>query len=220
MKKAHFAFRAIAIAALATAWSNCFAATPVTVEEYAVTMHLRVPRIYDNECSLGKRKYQSQTLKGSLVAIYDGESDEPVLEFTYLENRTHKVGGKCVTYNVATDRGVWCLIGDNAKDKFKTSSVSFYIDADPSYNIGEDEPDNTLLLTLSGSGSHKRLSGYAAGQIGCGCRAYGHKSPTRIMGVYGEPGEVTDIASVYGSWSAKLKRTYTRCIERQEQAEE
>ena len=50
----------------------------------------------------------------------------------------------------------------------------------------------------------KTLSGYAAGTIGCGCMAYGHVSPTRMLGFWGATDIVDDVAAVHGTWTAKL----------------
>ena len=210
------AFSTVAVVA-ASAYAQCSLSMSQggnreTVEEYELKMSLRVPRIYDNMQSLGSRKYQTQSLKGRLLVVHSPDGGEPTIEINGLENRTNKIGGKRVTYETVADGVLWHCIGDNRKGEFQTSSVSFRIDANPSYNIGGDEPDNTLILVLSGKGSHKTISGYAAGQIGCGCGEYGHISPTRIMGAGGAPGAVVDIASVWGTWKAKLKRTYTRAV--------
>lgn len=210
MKKPHMFKPFVAAIVAALAFASPVRSWGSTVEEYALTMRLHIPRIYDNAESLGSRKYQTQTLKGTLLVVHPEDGGEPSLEIRSLENHTYKIGGARVSYETYADNVLWHLIGSNAKDKFKTASVSFAIDADPSYNIGEDEPDNTLILTLSGKGTHNSMRGYASGQIGCGCRAYGHKSPTRIMGEGGSAGEVTDIAAVWGSWSAKYRRTCRR----------
>ena len=81
--------------------------------------------------------------------------------------------------------------------------------AEPSYNIGEIDEDTSLYIMMSGKGninaSGKILaaSGYASGTMGCGCNAYGHKSPTRKIGKYGATDFVDDVASVYGHWRLK-----------------
>ena len=67
------------------------------VDTYSFTMHLNVPRIYDNMESLGYRKYQYQTLKGQLMFIYKDDG-ETLVKVKDLENRTHKINGKRVTY--------------------------------------------------------------------------------------------------------------------------
>lgn len=191
--------RAIALL-IAIATTLCGA---VTVE-YDLTMVLKVPRVYNNMTSEGYRKYQTQRVNGILRVIVNDCQSEPTIEVVGLCNRTHKVNSKCVTYDTVVDgSSFWHSIGSNATGSFRKSSVCIRIDADPSYNIGDDEPDNTLILALSGSGTEKAISGKVAGQIGCGCRAYGHKSPTRIMWT----DQVVDIASVYGFWKAKYKRT-------------
>lgn len=175
----------------------------VTVE-YDLTMSLNVPRIYDNSCSTGYRRYQKQAFKGILKVDVDENCSLNGIFVTDLANRTHKIAGKPVTYDVSVDEdAVWSVIGSNRTDIFKTASVSFSFTADPSYNIGDDSEDNTLILTLSGKGTERTMSGNAAGRIGCGCRAYGHVSPTRRMWT----DDVTDVASVHGTWKLKHRRT-------------
>ena len=71
--------------------------------------------------------------------------------------------------------------------------------------------DNSLYITLAGKGrlsssKFKFATGYVAGTIGCGCSAYGHKSPTRKIGYNGATSVVDDIAAVHGRWSMKLDR--------------
>lgn len=172
---------------------------------YAFRMTLHVPRVYDNAQSTGYRKYQTQRLEGEL-RLTRVKGHEPEVGVIGLRNRTHKVGGACVTYETTVDGVVWHVIGNNWTGKFNVPSMKFEIDADPSYNVGADEPDNTLLLTLAGkgTGSGKALHGYATGQIGCGCYAYGHRSPTRL---FYDLGTVVDTASVWGTWRAIYKRT-------------
>ena len=169
---------------------------------YDLTMWLKVPRVYDNANSRGKRKYQAQKIVGTLYVETDCET-EPTFCVSGLRNKTHKVGGACVTYTTTVEgTPFWHAVGSNATGKFKTASVRIDLDAEPSYNIGDpDEPDNTLLVTLAGSGTAKRIHGYVSGQIGCGCTAYGHLSPTRIMWT----NTPTDIAAVYGRFTAKLR---------------
>lgn len=178
--------------------------TLLTVPEcWEIKIHAYIPRIYDNTSSKGYRKYQWQTLHGyfTVQSVY---GEEPVVEFCSLRNETHKVNGRYVTYDTWIEEyGVlWHGIGSNAKNAFRTRSVSLKIWAEPSYAIGpEPTEDNSLILTLSGYGSTsgKMLKGYAAGQVGCGCHEYGHVSPTRIWG----QDTVVDTASVFGTWKAK-----------------
>ncbi len=165
---------------------------------YSVRMTLHVPRVYNNMTSRGCRKYQRQTVKGYLRVTTDGKT-EPQVEAYGFYNATHKSGGRPVQYSVRVDDSIFHAVGSNRTGKFKTASVYFCMDADPSYNIGADEPDNILILHLSGKGTQKKVSGYVAGQIGCGCWAYGHVSPTRIMWT----DVVTDIATVYGVFTMK-----------------
>ena len=48
------------------------------------------------------------------------------------------------------------------------------------------------------------MSGGVAGQLGCGCMAYGHTSPTRLL--Y-DLCMVMDTAAAWGTWRAKLVKT-------------
>lgn len=182
---------------------------------YKLTMNLKVPVIVNNMQSLGKRVYKTQRLTGTLLIIYK-DGYYPVIRIENLVNNSYKINGKKVTYKtyVIDDETKCNYIGNNKTDKFNTPTLKFNIECNPSYNIGDDEPDNTLILTLSGHGSSKLVSdirrinsirGYAAGQIGCGCRSYNHISPTRVAGMFGPMlDKVEDIASVHGSWSIKF----------------
>jgi len=189
-----------------------------TVDTYKFTMTLKVPRIYNNTESLGYRKYNRQKITGFLKITYK-DYQKPKFEIVQLVNKTHKINGTNITYTVTVDNNGEHVypklnyIGDNKTGVFKKASTIFYFDADPSYNIGADEPDNTLLITLSGSGNSKykknyraqiinTLGGTVAGAIGCGCRAYGHVSPTRVAGPNGPTDMVDDIATVEGTWKA------------------
>lgn len=164
---------------------------------YDVTMRLHVPAIVDNMQSLGRRVYKTQLLKGRMT-VTDGEF-EPTVAFTALENRSHKVSLRYVSYDVAVDKVGWHAIGDNRTGVFRKTSVFLSVEALPSYALADGE-DNTLILTLAGRGTTDRaISGYAAGQLGCGCYAYGHVSPTRIYGTC----TVVDTAAVWGTWRAK-----------------
>lgn len=106
-------------------------------------------------------------------------------------------------------------VGSNAKDKFVTTGISFAAIADPSYNIGDVEEDNTLVMYFSGTGTSStkivkgsrvplHLKGYVAGNLGCGCSAYGHKSPTRLVGATGPTSIVEDVAPIKGIWKARF----------------
>jgi len=175
-----------------------------TVPEcWELKLRLAVPRIYDNATSQGSRKYQWQTLHGYFT-VQNVPGSEPILEFCSLENQTHKVNGRPVTYDAWVDEGqLWHGIGSNRTGVFKTRSVTFRLWAEPSYAIGpEPTEDNSLIVTLSGygNGTANQLRGSAAGQIGCGCHEYGHVSPTRIWG----QDTVVDTAAVFGTWRAKF----------------
>ncbi len=189
------------------------------VDTYIFTMHLAVPRIYDNAQSLGSRKYQSQTIKGEMLMMYGKDAKLVDVQFTNMVNKTHKLSnGKYVSYGRTTlDTIIWPrfnAIGSNKTGKFKTASICFYIAAEPSYNIGEFDEDNALYVMLAGKGAFhskqlhlKSASGKVAGTLGCGCMAYGHKSPTRKITFYGPGKEVDDVAAVFGTWSIKYSKT-------------
>ncbi len=197
------------------------------VDTYDLTMSLKIPRIYDNTQSLGYRKDQTQKIKGQLKIIYRDGSYRPEFQIVGLINKTHKINGKNITYTTTVDNEGQVVyprfnyIGNNKTGEFKRAKIIFYIDANPSYNIGMDEPDNTLLITLSGTGLAvkdkksgtqyvKKLTGKVVGQLGCGCTAYGHVSPTRVVGPCGPTDVVDDIAAVEGTWTAKFCCRSTR----------
>ena len=161
-----------------------------------------------------------------MVVTYDG-GGEPSITLRGLVNKTHKISGFGVRYSETECELVrWHYIGDNKKDLFKTPSVSFYAEIDPSYNISQRvDEDNSLLLTFAGTGlstlsksmrgfsgvrTINRLHGYATGTLGCGCYAYGHVSPTRIAGPFGCLDIVPDVAAVYGTWTAKFNKAKSR----------
>lgn len=144
---------------------------------------------------------------------YDKTGQLVDVQFKNLVNKKHKLSnGKYVTYTTKLDSAVYPrfnCIGSNKTKVFNTASVCFSIAAEPSYNIGEMNEDNGLYLVLAGKGKIskkqlKTLSGYAAGTIGCGCMAYGHISPTRMLGFWGATDIVDDVAAVHGTWTAKL----------------
>ena len=165
-------------------------------------MVLSVPRIYDNMSSLGYRKRQTQRVVGYIYVDKKSSQglDEPDIASVDFVNKTHKINGSRVTYHDALADGVmWRYIGNNKTGVFKNTQVKFTLDMDPSYNIGDDEPDNTLIVTLAGHGAtEKTITGYVTGQIGCGCYAYGHKSPTRTIGC-----NVSDISPLCGRFTMK-----------------
>ena len=184
---------------------------------YSLEMKARIPRVYKNEQSLGYRKMQKQTISGQMMLGFskDGKLVDVIFKDKFI-NKTHKLSsGNNVTYDVALDSAYYPrfnAIGSNKTLKFKTASIIFSIAADPSYNIGEEyEDDNSLFLTLAGIGSIKKnglftkASGYIIGTLGCGCAAYGHKSPTRKLDFWGPNlSDVDDVAAVYGTWKMKL----------------
>lgn len=172
------------------------------VTRYQLAMYMYIPRVYNNTESTGYRKIQRQIIKGIMeVRDYDDGSREPEIEIVELVNQTHRVNGKNVTYKCVTLEGetMWRYIGNNATGVFRRPCIKFSVDCNPSYNIGDDEPDNTLIVQLSGTGtSDKRITGHVTGQIGCGCYAYGHISPTRTR-----YGEVDDRVPTYGRFTMK-----------------
>ncbi len=146
---------------------------------------------------------------------FNAEHDLVDVSFSNMTNKTHKLSnGKNVTYDVAVDYNKhvtrFNVIGDNRTKTFRKASVCFSIQAEPSYNIGEIDEETSLYVTLAGEGivdARGRLltvSGYAAGTLGCGCKAYGHVSPTRTLGYYGATSQVDDVAAVFGRWTMRL----------------
>lgn len=186
----------VAAAARAQAKTTC------ATERWAYVLKLKVPRIYDNSSSRGYRKYQWQKLRGTFAVQRYAESEPDVVFYT-MENETHKVNGRRVTYSVEPSGTVlWHGIGSNRAGVFRTRSVVLEVEAMPSYAIGPvPSEDNSLLVVLSGMGNSagNLIQGYAAGQLGCGCYEYGHTSPTRIWGT----DHVVDTAAVFGTWRAR-----------------
>lgn len=130
-------------------------------------------------------------------------------------NKTHKLqDGANVTYTVSIDSDAYFprfnAIGSNKTNEFNTATICLPIVAEPSYNIGELNDDTSLYVTLSGQGKLasdgkvKIANGYVAGTIGCGCKAYGHISPTRKIGIDGPTGQVDDVAATYGRWRMRF----------------
>lgn len=200
-----------------------------TTDVYDFKMRVKVPRIYDNTESKGQRKWQTQVIYGQMLVDYD--TDDEALRITFKDciNKTHKIDGKRVTY--MCEKGYedvtrrWVVMGSNKTGLFKCGSCFFFACFDPSYNIGDDEPDNSLLLYFGGYGALqkvnssacsgtvykvRRWSGYCVGTMGCGCRAYGHTSPTRILRFYGPVlSYVTDVAAIpKGQWYATYRYSY------------
>lgn len=180
---------------------------------YTFTMSLHIPKIYNNTSSLGYRKYQTQKIVGQMQLCYDADGSLVDVQFYNLVNKTHKLSnGKNVTYKTVLDSVVYprfTAIGNNKSGKFKTATVAFAIAAEPSYNIGLFDEDTSLYLTLAGKGTigknglMTKATGYAAGTLGCGCKAYGHISPTRSLDWNGVSSEVVDVAAAYGTWKIK-----------------
>ena len=170
---------------------------------YKISMTLKVPRVFNNSDSMGYRKVQSQKIVGYISVDRDScdEFGEPKMEAIGLVNTSHRISGKRVTYDSAiADEVMWRYVGNNKTDVFKNATIKFGLDLNPSYNIGDDEPDNTLIMTLSGYGfTDRNIRGSVTGQIGCGCTAYGHVSPTRTI-----EGRIDDIAPVCGVFTMRM----------------
>lgn len=197
--------------------------TAVAKDIYNITLRLKVPQVFNNSTSEGYRRFKNQTIKGEMHIVWQADGNFH-LEFSGLENRHFKVGGKNVTYTGREDRDVvysrLAWIGDNKKDLFKTPTLCFYLELEPSYAIGGNTEDNSFYVLLSGSGTSakieediriaRRFSGTVAGTQGCGCHAYGHLSPTRRGDIYG-PSEIPDdVVPSYGQWQAIWKRRETK----------
>lgn len=201
------------------------------VDVYDFRMSVKVPRIYGNEKSLGSRRWQTQVIRGEMHVDYGTDALAPVISFKGCVNRSHRIDGKPVTYlceqGYDTVNRQWVVMGDNRTGSFKNGSCFFYADFEPSYNVGEDEPDNSLLLYFGGYGTLQRVGtdgcscephamkvkrwrGYCVGTMGCGCRAYGHVSPTRVLGLCGALFDyVVDVAAIpMGKWSASYRYSY------------
>jgi len=180
---------------------------------YKLTMSLKVPRVYDNTASKGYRKIQKQKITGYIYVdrehAMEDEPGEPTIISHDMVNNTHKVSGRKVSYSDAYASGVmWRFIGNNKTGKFKNVNLKYSLDLNPSYNIGADEPDNTLIITLAGYGvSEKSIKGSVTGQMGCGCSAYGHVSPTRTL-----CGLVSDITPMCGTFAMKRVKTLDCCV--------
>lgn len=190
------------LAAVPVAGTALAAETGEPPELWDLRLSLYVPRIYDNMTSQGQRRYQRQVLRGR-VKVTPRKEDEPLVEVLDLENWTHKVNGKRVTYSSSPcEHVLWHAVGNNKTGVFKVRSVQFQFEAMPSYAIGPvPDEDNSLIVTLAGrcGGSTALLRGYAAGQMGCGCTEYGHVSPTRLWG----QDIPVDTAAVFGTWLAR-----------------
>ena len=202
--------KAFSFLLLTAALVSGFCSFGKTIDTYSFKMNLRIPRIYDNMASRGYRKLQPQYLVGELQFIYrdDGEIQVKVKN---LVNKTHRINGipisyVCYDYPYDYHSPLVVGIGSNKTGKFKQGGATFSFQADPSYNIGKVDEDNTLLLELSGYGTLrgdvlKSLKGSVKGQIGCGCMAYGHISPTRLF-LGWLTNFVWDVAPLYGTFNA------------------
>ena len=200
----------------------CMQSSAVT-DIYKFSMHLKIPRVYENTQSQGYRQYQWQTVEGELRVQYDeAQSERPTVEASNVVNRTYIVGGKRLIYIPMPDEGKFPkvnLIGSNKKSVFKTPSISIPLCLYPSYNINDKvTEDNSLFVDLGGTGTTSKkkvkgcqvinsMKGAVTGRLGCSCTDYGHMSPTRVAGYKGPvEDQIDDVAAVWGSWKAVWKR--------------
>lgn len=187
------------------------------VDSYDFYMRLRIPAIRDNLASLGSRELKWQRIYGTMHVGYISPDAEPVVWLEGLYNKDYKIGGRNVTYGPLVTKASLHAIGSNRTQRFKVVMPSIEATLNPSYNIGDDEPDNTLILKFAGYGTAKKMTGYVTGDVGCGCYACGHTSPTRIvympwisakyLGFYRKwfyPG-VVDIAPTYGRFVLRFR---------------
>lgn len=203
---------------------SLFYANATVIDVYDLTLTLKIPHVQDNYQSLGTRRYKSQRLAGTLTVKYE-DNKAPELSITGLKNLTYKINGTNVQYVATIDNAGnvmyprWNMIGSNKTNKFTTPSVFFFVEAIPSYAIGTVGDDNSLYLSLAGTGTSatktmkpeamkyvvpKTINGYVTGTQGCGCADYGHVSPTRLLGMYGAMLDyVDDVAAVLGTWRCK-----------------
>lgn len=186
-------------------------------DEYRLTMTLRVPAVVDNMEGKGRREYRPQFLAGTVFVEYRSPYEEPEVSVAGLVNLSHRLStGRPCTYSAKASGPEFRALGDNGKDVFKTVAVAFSLLAEPVYNAGDDGPDNTLNLVFAGKGASARtVSGTCAGSVGCGCRALGHPSPTRLLYVpYISPRVpygfkwwyplVVDTAPCWGTWRMRF----------------
>ena len=194
----------------------------VAMDEYGLSLRLQVPQVLDNTKSLGYRTYRSQMITGPMYIVWleDGSFE---VKFGKLVNNNFKVGGEKVTYEALEMKDTvysrFVYIGNNKTEKFIRPCLAFFAQLLPSYAIGEPEEDNSFSLMLSGKGvsAYKqalkarvatKITGYVSGIQGCGCAAYGHKSPTRDASMDGSSTIVDDVVPTFGMWTAKWKKRY------------
>lgn len=201
-----------------------------TVDVYQLTVYLKVPQVVDNSQSLGKREYQRQKITGNLLIYYDNDtSAASAIQLESLVNDTFKVAGQKVRYKAVEDAyigipQIWNAIGSNKTGIFGKSSICFNAELEPSYALTQANSDNSLMLVFAGTSAlvNKKLSrgqkykflksvtGIVVGTQGCGCHDYGHRSPTRVLGLYGPTDQAVDIAAVRGTWKATFKHRTSR----------
>lgn len=190
----------------------------IAADEYSFSLTLKVPQVLNNTSSLGERKFKTQHIKGKMYIVWH-EDGTFSIEFSDLVNKNFKVRGVNVTYDAIPDESVFPrfnYIGNNKTGKFSTPCLCFAVVLEPSYALGGATEDNSFTLVLSGKGTSsfkkdqnrtvaKTFSGYAAGRQGCGCAAYGHKSPTRDATVCGPGERDNDVVATFGKWTATWK---------------
>lgn len=171
------------------------------MEMWSLKMSLQIPAVHDNAESQGYRKYRTERIEGKFIVddTAPAPDGEPSVTLVRLENKTHKVNGRPVNYQVDTGEVKWHAVGSNRTGKFSARSVSLHLDCYPNYSLTEPTDDNSLILTLAGKGGKNSVTGRVAGNLGCSCSDYGHTSPTRIYGTT----NVTDVAAVYGPFTMR-----------------
>lgn len=192
-------------------------------DHYKLIMRLEVPRVYNNTTSEGYSKYKRDLIYGDMyITYYDDTMIRPEITVKNLVNKSHKLSnGNLVTYKcwvgLQTPMTRVNVIGNNKTGVFKYPSVVFHLTAEPNYNVGDLGDDNVISVTMASRGWStfkndskygnsayfiRKLLGAAAGQMGCGCSAYGHTSPTRVQGMYGATDVVDDVRATMGRWYA------------------
>lgn len=187
----------------------------VAEDHYKFILHLRVPQVRNNSNSTGYRRFEYQSIRGTFMVNWheDGSRSYSLVD---CQNRSFKVGGNFVTYNATVGDDImytrFNYIGYNSNNLFKIPVICTSLILEPSYAISEANEDNSFYLVLSGSGSSAMkggnriatsMSGRAVGTQGCGCTDYGHKSPTRGMGIQGPTNAPEDAVGTYGNWTLR-----------------
>ena len=190
----------------------------VAEDHYKFTLRLRVPQVRNNSDSTGSRKFEFQSIYGTFKVNWH-ENGMRSYSLVDCSNRTFKVGGKCVTYDAIVGNEImftrFNYIGMNKPELFKTPVICTSVILEPSYALTDVNEDNSFYLVISGSGSSSikdgnriatAFNGRAVGTQGCGCTDYGHKSPTRGIGIKAPTDQPEDVVGTYGNWSLRWKK--------------